>query len=271
MNNIKKVSAHYLWLFPTAVIIGLIGFGGYKLYKDSTHENINLKGHEIAIVEIENQLSHLDTTVVFQLAHVNDRYPDSTNFLKVESIDGDSIELSLFKYKGDRTTFEIERVYILSDVAFPKIKVHKSIFKNSYKPDYDKYEEELVLGESFLNDGVKYKIKKIHRFFGPSIEYYPGTGIYTEEYGVIFRLMNIGASATILSIENIQGDLKWENTLPLFVNAMEISGNLKFKATNFKLKEKYKSRLIVEGGNGVKQKYIIEIQNSITYLYRIFE
>ena len=261
-----------LWIFSIAVIIAIASYYGNKFHKQKAFENLFLRGHEIATIDIENHLAHLDTSTVFQLENVNNRYNnDSTNFLKVEAVHGDSIECSLFKYKEDRTTYEMEREYILAEKKFPQITVYKSVLKNLYKPEYDKYGEDALQGKAFLNDGEKYRIEKIRWFFGPEIEYFPGSGFYSEEYGVEMRLFNMGSAATLIGIKNIEGDLKWEQSFPKFVNAMEISGNLKLAVTNFKLKGKYKSVLTVEGMNGVQQKYMIEIHNSTTYVYRIFE
>lgn len=275
-NRIGVKAKTYLLFFPAILMIGAGSFWAYEKYQEKKADDFNRKNYVFKIQNIQNELSHLDTTVVLQLSNVIGMPEDSTRFLKVESIQGDSVVFELFKKYGEYgETYDIESAYLLLPATLPTIKVNKSKLHNCYISDYDNYKMGERKGEQFFEDDQKYEINKIHRLFGPSIQYDRpiGTSFSNSEL-VQIELLNTGSSGRILGIENLKGNIKWANSFPMQIDGLDKSfsqAHFSLNGENYKMNEWYMFAIIVEDLTGAKQKYMVELEGKDLFISRIIE
>lgn len=266
----------YLLFFPAILVIGIGSFWAYEKYQQKKADDTNRKQYSFEIKNLQNELSHLDSTVVLQLSNVNDMPEDSTRLLKVESIKGDSIVFKSFKVVlGFGKTYEIESGYLLLPAALPTIKVHKSKLQNCYVSDYDTYKKGERKGERFFEEDQKYEISNIHRLFGPSIQYDGSVSTsYSNNELVEIRFLNAGSTGRILAIENLEGNIKWADTFPMQIDGLEKSfsqAHFSLIGENYKMDEWYMFAIVVEDLTGAKQKYVVELEGTEVFISRVIE
>lgn len=266
----------YLLFFPFIGLFGLGSFWAYGEYKETKANDRNKKEYAFKMQNLQNELSHLDTTVVLQLSNVTG-YEDSIRFVKVESVQADTVAFKLFKRTDEYgQTYQIECEYLLLPATLPTVKVPKSIFKNYSVLDYDNHKKGQRKGEPFFGDDQKYEINKIHRLFGPNFTYDNNNIMLHSDAngGLRITLFNEGSSGQITAIENLKGTIKWTNAFPMQIEGLDKSrsqANISLEGENFEEDEKYTFLIHVKDLQQKKQTYKVELENKRVFISRVFE
>lgn len=258
MKLIKKI----LLLILIIIVIGVLGYIGYVKYEQHRTFTWRKNAYESKIENIEFQLSNLTTDYVIEIKDVQGFEMSDKYFLKVEDISNDTLNLSVFNIeKSFPTNCELEKTYLKVKNNAKKIKVKKELLFNCITKDYRKFKNRDRKGISFFDDKRKFGIINIYRIYDQEIKI-DGLSVYLNF--VNFRIINNGCPVDLISIENIEGHLKWLNELPARIESSMYRDNISFSlnAKNFIKDENYKFIFTIQDSLGTNHKYqIVGVNN----------
>ena len=152
----------------------------------------------------------------------------------------------------------MEALYLKNKAFSDSIKLEKNLLARAMTNEYSNYKEGNRLGIDLFKDGKRYEIATIYRLFAPAIED-QGTGGMGD--GTLsLRMCNHGWPCNLVEIENIEGNLVWENELPqrLETTNYDSFGSFRLEASNVTRGENYQFNFTVQDTIGNRYKYQVK-------------
>lgn len=261
----------YLLIIPVFLLISGLTYTGTILYDKYEYYSYQKNEYLNKVEDIENHLSGLSFNSIIQLKKLNQPYSDDSYFLKVEKMEGDNITFSLLQ-KSDYSISQkvLESLYVERFDSLPQITIDRNLLYQCITKDFDNYSDLKRNGQALFHDSEKYEIYEMFQIFSPALKENGSSQSYNF---LSFNIGNTGTPAQLISIENLEGDLQWENTLPQAVGASEYSWQttLRLEASNFKKDQPYKFRLLLKDDLGEGYKYELTGKNNNLKIKRIYE
>lgn len=150
------------------------------------------------------------------------------------------------------------------------IAISKESLNKAIKREYETQNN----GTDLFGDGSEYIVKDIFKLNGPLL-IDRGTGSFGGTARVIyFEIMNYGWPASLISIENKTGNIRWKNQLPLEVatsrSDYDAAGRIALSGENYDTNSAYEFEIVMKDSLAKEHRYNIKGNNmdkSITQLY----
>lgn len=261
-TNSEGFSAtRFLWFIPAFIVMGIGGYVGHELYDDYKSYKYQEGKHEDKISAIQRKLTNLNTAHLIKFEDVESSYFSSpAYYLKVEEVNDDVISASIlfienpYQYKNS----ELEALYLKNKAFSDSIMLNKSLLAEAMTLKYDDYKKGDRRGIDLFKDGKRYEIEKIYRLFAPAIED-KGTGGMGN--GTLsLRMCNYGWPCDLVEIENIEGDMIWENQLPQRLETTDYDsfGSFRLEASNVTRGKNYAFIFTVQDSLGNRYRYQVK-------------
>lgn len=245
----------YSLLVPLFLLIGLVGFVSSILYDMGRSYYSNKIEYETKVLNVKNNIRKLTTNSLLKLEEIDGA--DSV-YLKVEAIHDGKIVFSVLNMNESEIycQFDIEKKYLLQRDTLQRVEVDTNLLYSAFTTKYDDYESGNRNAYPLLKDNRMFEITKIFRLFGPAIVNNGEVGV--KEKTIYFSLVNGGWSATLVSIDNIEGNLKWQNDLPQRIKTTYKFSSFDLVADDFRYGERYKATFTIVDSLNNRQVYLIE-------------
>jgi hypothetical protein len=250
----------YLLVLVFFALIGLLSYIGYTANEKYQREKYNKESHISEINTIEFHLDQLSNSRVILIKPAKDYASrDSYYYLKVEEIMEDDVLFSIFQVdKYSPTCLEIEKAYLNNKNNHNTVVIPKKHLYRCFTRDYEKYKNRERNGEDLLHNGTKHEIKEIFKIFAPVIKLGSYSGYGRGSFHISIK--NEGRGGMLTSIENLEGNLEWTNTLPQRIEpSKNYSGSsITLNAENFEYGKKYKFIITVKDSLGNMQQFMVK-------------
>jgi uncharacterized RDD family membrane protein YckC len=267
------VRASRYWLIvPLILLIALVEYGsvlGYEKYQSSKFQKTSFQ-EEIEV--IENELSHLSPNQVYYFLEIkcDDWYEGTYHYAKVNKVEGNNVTFSVFKTETSLySEREIEKSWLENSDPLKTIVLPVDSLRKAYSNDFKTFKKRKEKGINLLDDGNRYYIKKIYRIFEPVL-HDRGSGSWHGD-GISINLSSTGHSADLIAIENIVGDLKWQNKLPEKVRFRSLGDvTVSLNASNFNPNEFYQFKTVLKDSLGNVFHFKTDIKKNHRKMIRIY-
>lgn len=254
----------YLWVIAAFIAIGLLSYIGYEMKNRYDRYVWERDEYNAKIQTITNFIDNPSEDCFIQITPENDFWDIGSNryYLKTISFNDNIFEFKFFKMENSYpTTYEIEQYYESCKNKLPSIEVPLDQLKNSYTQKYRDYRKREVLSSVFIpGTNEKHYISKIYSAYKPNITLESSGYSYGSLY---FHIKNEGWPASLIAIENIEGDLQWSNTLPEEIPTQNgFSSSLTIRAENYEYGKPYKFTFTISDSINHKQKFLVEGLNT---------
>lgn len=284
-NKGKVKTPWYSFFLPIALIVGFI-VGGIVIYVGESmmrhnNESRDKEQYEASIKIVQKELATLRVNAYLRIVNTSQyESDDKAVLLKMVGKKDNTYKFLVFEAKIPKR--ETERYYLYQSKP-DTLSFSKSDLQKAVCTEFDNFKERKNCGYPFMGNGNKYIIDAIDYFDGPIIDgpadwYFWDTvrdrdfhfterfaGNQTERSWLItLDLQNFGIPADLVQIRNLEGNIKWLDSLPLHLNRYEylkdihLNGNITIKPREVK----FKSVLTFKDSLNKNHEYILEGKES---------
>jgi hypothetical protein len=226
-------------------------------FKKGSKKQYHETKYELKVQQNIKQLSVLNSNDYIKL--ITSRNNDlQGQFIKVVKLKHDSVlikKLNTDLGYSDKVSHKVKSYFVENKNDVDSIWIHKSLLRKAICVSYDSLFQDLTFGVDFFNDGNYYLISDIERIDNGPIIKNRGTGSCGKSVSI--ELFNYGAACHIVKIENIEGDVRWTQSLPYFLKTNDKSNYFYLEGDNYKVDTYYDFILH------------LEIENKEIYKYRL--
>ena len=207
----------------SAIIIPLLfvlfDFAKYELNRMSVDDYYSLEHKNQTELNLK-LIEELDTNDYIKLLPA--LYPDRDDgmYAKVHQVENGSIVIQklhtqLFSYTGPVIPHKLKSFYIKNRETLKPHTISLTDLKAAICMTYDSLTNGLCTGTDFFGDGDFYVIEYIERIDnGPILK---NGNVNATGGGIRIFLSNFGHECDLIKIENVVGVIKWDETLPMFL------------------------------------------------------
>lgn len=248
---------YYLWLIPIFLITALLLEMGADAKRKSDREKSQQARYDRKVERIIEYTQNLPTTHFIHIKSID--YGGGDYVLKAEEVTDDSVSFSYFtKDLSLNDGRSMETYYNADRERIQVTKISRAALSNSYTTNFKDFEKRKQYGikflpsdDEFVLSDAKYGIIEIYPAGAPYISLRKSGGYNGSKINI--DLINDGWEANLIAIDNIEGDLKWSNSLP-----QKLQYILTLRANNHKPETPYKFTFTIVDSLNREKKYLIE-------------
>lgn len=194
--------------------------------------------------------------------------------LKVEKVNGNEVVCRKIIHPKTFTTgyFDVQELYRQQKDSAETYILNKQDFQNAAPKYLTEMDDSRRNGADFFKNGKKYEIKNIYTLSSPVLaepNYWSEDEYRRSAIGIIFQ--NNGKSGKILSVKNLEGDVKWTDHFPVDIKNSKKDGNIYLKAENLKPDENFSVELLVEDSLKHRQLYRVDRKQKPYIHFNIYQ
>jgi len=251
----------YLLVIPAFAAVGFLSYFIAEKIKYHQYRVEQEAAYNATRDELKMEFSKLSASHIIGLEEVPDNYAYDKTILKITGINGNDVHVSIMKISnGNNLSLPaIDTFYKTNINTFETAIIHKADISKAILPDYDTWIEKDKHGVDLLHNGKKYIIASIHRLYVPDIRNASFLS-YTND-AISMSFINQGWPASIVSVENIEGNIKWDDPLPIDAPSA-VNGSrpeIMLHGLNYKPGQAYQFKIVTEADpEYARQVYLVE-------------
>ena len=270
----------YSFLLPILVATAFIGVGLFiptaEYFMRRKSDKRDKEQYEVAINDVQQKLSHLTVNSYLRIVSKTKAESYKAVFLKVVAIQGNTYKCLVME--ATHPSDESEK-YSWSRPTSDTLTFAKSDIQKAVCTDYEQFQKTETCGFAFLGGNNIYVIDAIQYFDEPvidgEIDWYFWDTLrqrdfqYTERFTgfkndrswtITLNLQNFGVPAKLMKIKNLEGNIKWIDTLPLSFTPYEYLKEIPIQGstTTDPAGLTFKSVLTFQDNNNKEYDYIVE-------------
>lgn len=243
-------------LFYLTLVLGC--YFGIEAYHDAQEAELRQQDYNVMLANFKNRVAHVTKDDFLKLKKKKTNYNDKTEvYLKIDTIDGETIHASVFSTQKTYTLKlgEIEDAYLNQRASAEKVKFQKADLFDAFQAY--KYLNNRN-GFDFLGDGTLFTVTDLCALYAPYIRN-RGTGSQGKS-NLNLEMTIMGHSASLISIETIEGDIDWTNELPQRLELIDRNKEQTFslRGINYTRGTPYKVIFKIRDDNGSIQVYLLQ-------------
>lgn len=194
--------------------------------------------------------------------------------LKVEKVNGNEVICKkIIQPKTYTASFlSVREAYQQQKDTAQTYILDKKDFLNAAPKNLNEMDDLLRNAVDFFKNGKRYEISNIYTLSSPVLEepnFWSEDEFRRTSIGIIFR--NYGKSGKIVSVKNLEGEVKWTDHFPVEIKNPETDGNIYLKAENLKPNENFSVEILVEDSLKHRQLYRVDRKSNPYTRFNIYQ